>query len=129
MKSPDYVRAFLAKAEEALAAARLNNDMGLRDVAVNRAYYAAFYTARAALLQIGESPRSHKGVGTRFAERFVRAGLVDRSIGGILEVAERSRLKADYDAFAVFDAKAVDHLISDVERFIGAVQALIERAS
>src|SRR5690606_19122001 len=52
--------ALVDKAERALATARqvMGEDP---EAAVNRAYYACFYVAQAALLGVGERPKSHAG--------------------------------------------------------------------
>ena len=127
-ESPDYAAAFLAKAHQALDAAHLDADHGHAEAAVNRSYYAALYAARAALYAEGESPRSHKGVRARFGDLFVRTGRVDRPTAATLQAAEVARLKADYDAFSVFDVAAARDLISDVERFVAAIEALLDAA-
>lgn len=121
----DYTAAFMDKAREALDAARTDAAHDHAEAAVNRAYYAAFYAARAALQREGESPRSHKGVRTRFGDLFVRTGQVDRATAGILQAAEIARLKADYDAFSVFDTVAARDLIADVERFVAAIDEIL----
>ncbi len=53
------VQALFKKAAEALAAARYTLDGGFLTTAINRAYYAAFYATRAALLTLGEAPKTH----------------------------------------------------------------------
>lgn len=126
MNAPDkYSAAFMDRARQALNAARLDVEHDQPEAAINRAYYAAFYATRAALYQEGESPRSHKGVRVRLAERFVRTGRLDRATAGILHAAEVARLKADYDAFSVFDTAAAQDLIADVERFVEAIETLL----
>lgn len=125
----DYTAAFVAKAHEALDTARLNSDNDHQTAAINRAYYAAFYAACAALYGSGEAPRSHKGVRTRFYERYVRSGRLDPATASILSVAEEARRNADYDAFSVFDRNAALDLITDVERFVEAVETLLRRSS
>ena len=50
------------KARRALRTARLSVEDGDADAAVNRAYYAAFHVASAALELAGEHPKTHKGV-------------------------------------------------------------------
>jgi uncharacterized protein len=125
----DYTEAFLEKAREALSTARDNVEAGHIEGAINRAYYAAFYAARAALHEEKEAPRSHKGVRTRFYDLYVRPGHLDQAVAGILGAAEEARRNADYDAFSIFDRNAALDLISDVERFLAAVEALLGPSS
>ena len=84
-------------AHEALADARfLLDDERLR-AASNRAYYAAFYAAQAALLSVEETVRSHAGVKRRFGYHFIRTGRLSEEVGSILAFAEEARHRADYD--------------------------------
>lgn len=68
----------LAKAEQALMSAQvLLNTQGDADGACNRAYYAMFGAARAALLAAGvEMGRTHKGILNAFSEHLVKHGLL-----------------------------------------------------
>ena len=54
------------RAWEDLRTARHDLDGGFVRAAISRAYYAAFHAARAALLTLSESPKSHGGVRNRF---------------------------------------------------------------
>jgi len=115
-------------AHEDLAAARLNLEQGFIRVAISRAYYAAFHAAQAALLTVGEAPRTHAGVRTRFNKHFVTTGRIAVTVSAILAEGETMRNQADYDAFTVFDARAAADLIADVETFVQAVEAIIAPA-
>ena len=74
--------ALFDNARRALKTARLSLDDGDVKAAMNRAYYAAFYAATAALLAKGEAPKSHKGVHRRFHLHFVASGPLDAAVGG-----------------------------------------------
>lgn len=113
------------QAYEALAAARFNLDGDFLKTAVNRAYYAAFYAARAALLSVGESPKTHAGAIQRFNLHFVKTGRVQPDVAHVFPYAEEARKGADYDALTVFDFRAVADLLADVERFVAAVEPLL----
>ncbi len=119
-------RALFAKADRALQTARANLDLGDADAAANRAYYAAFYAATAALSSVGERPRTHGGVHRRFSVHFVESGPLSIELGSILAYAQAVRRRADYEAFAILDAAAVADLVSDVAGFVQAVRSLIE---
>lgn len=121
----ESVQALLAKADQALADAKLLVENGRAEGAVSRAYYAAFDAARAALILKGEEPRSHAGVLTRFSYHFIRTGQIAKKTGGILATAETLRNRADYDAFAAFETEAAGDLVRDVNRFVEAVRQLV----
>lgn len=68
----------MEKASRALASARLLLDAGDTDGACNRAYYAMFDAARAALIVSGapsdQAARTHSGLIAAFGLHLVKAG-------------------------------------------------------
>ena len=121
-------RALLDKAARALEAARANLDRDDAETAVNRAYYAAYYAATAALLGVGETPKTHSGAHRRFALRFIVTGQIAPEVGRTLEEAFRVRQRADYESLVVTDVRAAADLVADVERFVDAVVQLVHEA-
>ena len=117
--------ALVRRAERALATAHVTLDAEDAEAATNWAYYACFYLAQAALLGVGEEPKTHKGTHSRFGLHFVADGPLSVSDGRILTDAATARERSDYDAFAVTDRAAAGDLISDAERFVAAVRALL----
>ncbi len=120
------VEALLALAREDLRAARFNLDQGFVRVAISRAYYAAFHAAQAALLTVGEVPKTHAGVRGRFNKHFIVTGHISIAVGAMLTEAEQMRNQADYNALTIFDAHAAADLIADVETFVETVAALLD---
>lgn len=91
----------MVKAQRALTSAQLLLDSGDADGACNRAYYAMFDAARAALLSIqapvpGDVARTHSGLITAFSMHLVKPGLVAVEHGRALNKVEDLRLIADY---------------------------------
>ena len=68
----DKQHAFFEKARRALATAQINLNHGDVEAAISRAYYAAFYAAMAALLSVGEAPKTHSGTLQRFRLHFIK---------------------------------------------------------
>ena len=120
-----HQQALLAKAARALQAARLALTADDAETATNRAYYACFYVAQAALLGVGEEPKTHAGAHTRFRLHFVASGALSTSTGSILTDAFAARQRLDYNALAVTDARAAAGLLADAERFVQTVRALL----
>jgi len=118
----------MAKAERALASAQLLLDSGDVDGACNRAYYAMFDAARAALLSTGapvpaEVARTHSGLIAAFSLHLVKPGLVAVEHGRSLNKVEDLRLIADYRG----DPVTLDNAawaLEQAKAFLGAVQAL-----
>jgi uncharacterized protein len=118
-------QAYLIRAHAALADTHLLLDHGRTEAALNRAYYAAFYAAMAALGSVGERPRTHTGTHQRFRARFVLSGRVAADVARVLPHSYAARQRADYDAIIATDEAAARDLLADVERFVAAVEGLL----
>ena len=119
--------ALIAKATRAAASARALLDLEDVDGACNRAYYAMFDAARAALLvSSGPVPpdfgRTHSGLIAAFGLHLVKAGPIPRDIGRLLKRAEEIRLVADYKG----DSVALDDACEIVEQAAVFVAAMRE---
>ena len=88
----------LARAEQALQAARALLGVALHADSVSRAYYGAFHCLRALLLSRGVETKTHAGAIHTFNTEFVRAGLLPSSHNRLLAGIQRLRELADYDA-------------------------------
>ncbi len=118
----------MAKARTACTSARALLDRGDSDGACNRAYYAMFDAARAALLAtraevVVNVGRTHSGVLTAFSQHLVKNGPVPREIGRLLKQAEEIRIVADYsgDSISSDDAR---RLVEAAETFVKTLAAL-----
>lgn len=119
MKADDLI----AKAVQAVASAKVLLATGDTDGACNRAYYAIFDSARAALLASGHDVgKTHKGVLNAFSDRLVKNGPVSKEVGRLLKHAEAFRYVADYegDAVQLSDAK---EMVEQAETFVVTMQA------
>lgn len=127
MKTTLTPAALLAKAERACASARVLLELNDTDGACNRAYYAMFDAARAALLA-SSAPvppavgKTHSGLITAFSLYLVKDGPLPKSLGRLLKRAEETRLVADYrgDAIAPDDARV---MVEQAEIFVAALRA------
>ena len=102
----------MSKAHRALASAFALLKEGDSDGACNRAYYAMFDAARAALLA-SHSPvppdiaKTHSGLITAFSLHLVKTGRLSLELGRALNKVEDLRLIADYkgDPLSIDDAQ------------------------
>lgn len=99
------------KASRAAASARLLLDAGDVDGACNRAYYAMFDAARAALLwsdsQVPATvARTHSGLISAFSLHLVKPGRLPIELGKTLNRAAEIRMIADYTGDEVTTEKA-----------------------
>lgn len=76
--------------------------------AIARYYFAAFHSARAAVLARGLEPRSHAGVKSSFSQQFVHSGQLEPAASRVLSRLETERADADYSRESIFaEADAV----------------------
>jgi uncharacterized protein len=115
----------LVASREELAAARDLVNSGFPRQATSRAYYAAFYAARAALEAAGISaPKTHSGLRSRFSEFAQATPGIGGEVGRALSQLETGRTDADYGGSRISADEANDaiakaeHIVDVVERTI-----------
>jgi uncharacterized protein (UPF0332 family) len=117
----------MAKAARAAESAQALLDLEDADGACNRAYYAMFEAARAALLAAGhEVGKTHRGVLNAFNDRLVKDGPMPREVGRLLKHAEALRYVADYSDSAV-DLADAREMVEQAKTFVAAVRSVVER--
>lgn len=90
---------------------------------VDRAYYAMFDAARAALTAIDinhDETKTHTGLRRLFSRHLVKIGRLPVTLGKVLSVAEELRHSADYDKEPVEDADA-RKMLQEMGTFMKAV--------
>ena len=102
----------MAKAIRAASSARLLCDAGDYEGACDRAYYAMFNAARAALLASGANEqeavaKTHGGLISAFSLQLVKTQKVPVEYGRLLNKVEELRLIADYKGDTIEQEKAV----------------------
>jgi len=116
-----------AKAGRAAASARLLFDAGDVDGACNRAYYAMFDAARAALILSSapveaEVARTHGGLISAFSLHLVKSGRIPVELGRVLNRAEEIRLVADYRGDQVEAGQGL-WMVEQAEQFVLRIHA------
>lgn len=119
---------YMQKASRALSAARLLLANSEIEGACNRAYYAMFAAAHAALLASGQtvpetSTKTHRGLIGAFGLHLVQTGRVPRQLGRSLNEVEQIRLLADYTGEDISLEKAT-WAVDQAESFVEAMRAV-----
>lgn len=122
------VRYWLAKADESLESGRSEQKAGRLVFAVNRAYYACFYSASAVLLASGERFVKHSGVRAAVHRGLVKAGRLDVALGRHYDLVFLNRQRGDYQEMVEFQPEEVDELLTQSELFLQAMRALLSEA-
>lgn len=119
------IRAFLERAAESLASARLLLNSSFYDDAVSRAYYAMYYAAKAALESIGVETRSHAGVINQFGLHFITKGQLDSQYGSMLTQAFQARHSSDYDVQVNTRPVVAESVVANAEQFVAKIKELL----
>ena len=116
----------IEKAERACRSAQVLLDLGDVDGEANRAYYAIFVAARAALLAANapvkpDIARTNRGLINAFGDYLVKNGPIPAEVGRLLKRAGDIRMIADYGGESVepVDAKQI---VEQAETFIAAMR-------
>jgi uncharacterized protein (UPF0332 family) len=90
-------------AQDSLQSARREMAAGMLHFAINRAYYALFYAASAALLERHREFKKHAGVRAAFHREFVKPSLLVTEHGELYDRLFKNRQYGDYVALAEFE--------------------------
>jgi uncharacterized protein (UPF0332 family) len=125
VNSSPFVRNLARKSHRAMRSARLGLGDGDPDGAINRAYFAMFNIARAALLCAGVPeeglPSEHKELIAAFRQYAVQTGQIDRDLAGLLNKTENLRLQADYTGDEI-DAQCAADAVRRAELFVKTIE-------
>jgi uncharacterized protein (UPF0332 family) len=124
---------YLAKAARAVASARLLLADGDTDGACNRAYYAMFDAAHAALsytksISNRSIIKTHNGLISAVGQHLVKPGVLSAELGRSLNQVEHIRLLADYMNEPV-PAEKAQWAIEQAELFVQSTQYLLANHS
>jgi uncharacterized protein (UPF0332 family) len=117
----------MTKADRACASSRVLLDVGDVDGACNRAHFAMFDAARAALLASGapvapDIGRTHSGLISAFSNHVVKNGPVSKDMGRLLNRAHEIIQVAYYkgDSVELSDAQ---EMVAQAETFVAAMRS------
>ena len=121
----EFIAYRLEKSEEVYSAALLLYEAGQWNSAINRLYYACFYSASALLLKRGVGAKSHGGVIAKFSECFVRTGEMTADEYRVYSKLLNWRTKGDYSDMFDFSKEDVNDVLQPTRRFIDKVKTLL----
>ncbi|MBI3361210.1 MAG: HEPN domain-containing protein [Chloroflexi bacterium] len=123
------IRRRLERAKDDLETARVDLAAEKWRGAANRAYYAAFHFASAALLWHDQARTKHSGVESAFSDLLIRTGLIEREYFRIYLDARTNREQQDYEMAAppLAEEKA-RKIVADAERFVARIERYLREA-
>jgi uncharacterized protein (UPF0332 family) len=121
----------ITRAQRTVASAKLLFDAADLNGACNRAYYAMFDAARAALLTVeeplpSEVIKTHSGLITAFSLYLIKTGRIPEQYGKALRQVDQIRLIADYSDAEIESADAAT-AIRQASDFVAAVGGYLIR--
>ena len=128
MSSPEREASlYMEHARQMLEVASHNTADGFFGSAVNRAYYAIFYSANALLSTRGLARGKHSGVIAAFREHFVKSGLIEIEYSDIYGRVMDNRRVSDYEIETPVEAEVAEKDLSDAQRFVERVEQLLHQ--
>jgi uncharacterized protein (UPF0332 family) len=125
MVRQEIVEYWMQKAYESLQSARSEQQAGRFVFAINRGYYACFYSASAVLLREGERFRKHTGVRAAIHRSLVKTGRIDSSWGRFYDLVFNSRQRGDYQELVAFSPEQAEELVSQAEGFVEVMAGIL----
>lgn len=125
--SLDVIKEHFKISNRFLKSARLLKKDGDLRTATDRAYYAMFHAAEAALRMKGVTTKSHHGLISQFHQEYIKTGLVDPKLGAFLRKAFDMRQESDYEVYAEPDKKQVGELVERAHSFVKLLKQLLAK--
>lgn len=116
----------MQRARRTLRTARLAFDDRDYASAVNRAYYAIFYAANAALSTRNLERHKHTGVISEFRLQFIKTKRIEREYSAFYGDVMDARHSSDYDFMMGVEQERAESAIDEAERFVTRIEQFLE---
>ncbi len=93
---------------------------------INRAYYAVFYAANAALSTLGLERSKHSGVISEFRAQFVKTGLIEPTYSQFYGDTMDARQSSDYDFMLEPAAEQAAAALDEAHQFVGRIEQYLK---
>ena len=123
----DDLKAMLAKAEQKLAAAQKEFEMGFVSDSASRAYYAAYHAVYAVLAHHGLTFSSHAQVLGAFNREFIKTGIFPPDTFKKLQRMFLDRNIADYQISKTVSSEAAEKDIAAARLLVDACRQYLEQ--
>lgn len=117
---------YIENAEEVLEVARLMLINDYYTSAINRAYYAIFYSAMALLITEGRQRVKHSSVISAFRQYFVKSGRLKAELSEIYGRVMADRHVSDYELDSDVTKQDARADIAGAEKFVSEVKKYLE---
>ena len=93
--------------------------------AANRAYYAIFHAIRAVLALDGVDMKHHSGIISKFRKRYIKTGVFDASLSGLISELSDVREGSDYNDFFIVSKADTAEQVQSAGTFLAAVETYL----
>ncbi len=97
----------------------------LWNTAVNRLYYACYYSVIALLIKNNIDTQTHAGVRQMFGLHFIKTEIIDKDLGKYFSNIFNMRQTGDYDDFFDYTRDDVIELIEPAKQLINRIKELV----
>lgn len=115
----------IEKSHKSLEEAKAISQLRYWNLTGNQLYYSVFHMASALLLDKGFAAKTHAGVIHLIGEKFIAAGLLDKSYGRLFSRLYELRQSGDYDDMYDATEEEVMPYFDRVEQCIDEMEGLI----
>lgn len=122
----EVVRYWLEKSTESLAAAKDEMMAGRLSFALNRIYYACFYSVSGYLLQHKLQFRKHSGVRAAFHKNMVKPNLISQDYGKLYDELFEARQRGDYIEMVSFEKEQIEDWLERARILVDSIKELIK---
>ena len=122
----EYIRYRLESSRNTFEAAKVLAENGYWNSAINRLYYAVFYSVTALLYISDISVKKHSSVKSQFTLNYIKTGKLDKKFGQLLSDLFDWRQKGDYEIIYDYDEESVIPLIPVVEEMLDVLEQAIK---
>lgn len=119
------IQALMERAQQSVAAAKTLAAEGYSDFAASRAYYAAFYAAKALLLTEEIELTKHSAVIAAIHQRWVKPGKLPLEQGQALNWLFELRNIGDYGGPVHISSQQAQQAIESAQQFLHSAQKLL----
>jgi len=121
----DYLRERMSRAYEDITDAHRAFDVGSYRLALNRAYYAVFHIATAALALLGQERYKHSAVESAFHEYLIKPGFIEPEYSSFYREARTWRENADYHFGVKFTEEKTREVVERAERIVARLERFL----
>jgi len=121
----DYLKYRIERSKQTLEDAKMLIEKESLNSAINRLYYACFYSVHALLQKNQILTKSHSGTKSKFFQEFIHTGKIPKELGELYSDLFDWRQEGDYSDFIEFDHETVDPLPQKVATFIETLEKLL----